>query len=114
QYTMNPPAVGGVPTAAQLSGATAGAIKTLLCPSRRTTVVGPKTDYATAAQCGMAILTPGTTTARWCNSILGSSATILSKQQLNPAPSTQGTFGGTTMGAVTAADGTANTILLSH
>src|SRR5207253_3872235 len=32
------------------SGSNAGPVKILLCPSRRTTVVGPKTDFAMARQ----------------------------------------------------------------
>jgi len=93
-------------------------IKVLLCPSRRSTVVGAKTDYASACQMGMYMvglpLNAATFTipAGWKNSILGST---LTKQFGNVAGfGVQGNFGGTTMGAVTSADGTANTILLSH
>ncbi len=104
----------GTPAAAVQQGAP---VKTFLCPSRRTTVVGAKTDYAAAMQCGMWM--PGlpinaatfTIPAGWKNSILGSALTRKAAAAVTPA---QSNFGGTTMGAVTSADGTANTIMLSH
>jgi hypothetical protein len=97
---------------------TAQPVKTFLCPSRRTTVVGAKTDYAAAMQC---IWMPGlpfgaatfTTPDGWKNSILGSSLTTF-RVAIGTIPAQGTSFGGTTMGAVTSADGTANTILLSH
>jgi prepilin-type N-terminal cleavage/methylation domain-containing protein/prepilin-type processing-associated H-X9-DG protein len=91
-------------------GSAAGAIKTLLCPSRRTTVVGPKNDYAAARQDGMYILQPPACGAVFTNSILGSSATV---KNYTPG-ATQGAFAGVSLGAVTAADGTSNVFLLSH
>jgi prepilin-type N-terminal cleavage/methylation domain-containing protein len=92
------------------TGSAAGAIKTLLCPSRRTTVVGPKTDYAVAQQCSMYLLGMGN---KWSNSILGSSLTVL-QVATGSLPKQGKSFGGTTLGAVTSADGTSNTILFSH
>src|SRR5205085_3829835 len=90
-----------------------GAVKTFLCPSRRSTVVGPKTDYAAATQCGMFTGTFGSTGAGHHNSILGSALTTL-RTATGGIPAQGTSYGGTTMGAVTSADGTANTILLSH
>lgn len=112
-----PPAVFGAGTAAQVQRGQP--VKTFLCPSRRTTVVGPKTDYAAAMQCGM--WAPGlpinavrfTIAPGWKNSILGSTLTTY-RAVVVGGTTVQGNFGGTTMGAVTSADGTANTILLSH
>lgn len=83
---------------------TASPIKGLLCPSRRTTTVGPKTDYATAMNNNLihganAGVTGGN---RQCNTILGAfvSAAIGNT--------------GTSLGAVTNADGSSNVLLLSH
>ena len=114
QYVFKP--ANATPTANQLSAGpgVANSIKGLLCPSRRSTVVGPKTDYAAASQCGLWVPTPGqTAVGTWYNSILGSAATVLT-QPASPTVGTQPDWAGTTIGAVTSADGSANTFLLSH
>ncbi len=100
-------------TAVPANGSTAQPVKTFLCPSRRTTVVGAKTDYATAMQNGMFLPAIGTTAAGHHNSILGSALTTL-RAATRGIPAQGTSFGGTTMGAVTSADGTANTVVLSH
>jgi prepilin-type N-terminal cleavage/methylation domain-containing protein len=95
--------------ATNINGSTAMPVKGFLCPSRRTTTVGAKTDYAAAMQCGMY----NTISNTWNNSILGSALTTLTVA--TSGIKAQGTsYGGTTLGAVTSADGTSNTILLSH
>ncbi len=89
------------------TGSTARPIKTLLCPSRRTTVVGPKDDYAAASQWSMLITDPTTKKTVWANSILGSAAMC--------APDAdQDEFTGTTLDEVSKADGTSNAIMLAH
>ena len=65
-------------------------------------------------QCGMYILNPLTATYSWGNSILGSTLTTCRAPAACVLTAQSATFGGTTLGAVTAADGTSNTILLSH
>jgi prepilin-type N-terminal cleavage/methylation domain-containing protein len=72
--------------------ATGTPIKTFLCPSRRSTSVGGKTDYAFACQAGLDWEVPG-------------NRSILAGDQ---------GFRGTSMAAVTNNAGTSNTLLLSH
>jgi prepilin-type N-terminal cleavage/methylation domain-containing protein len=92
---------------ANFTGVNAPAIKTLLCPSRRSSSVGAKDDYAAASQWSMFITNPVTGGQSWSNSILGAASTCLTG-------SGQSIYTGTTLGAVTASDGSSNTILLSH
>jgi prepilin-type N-terminal cleavage/methylation domain-containing protein/prepilin-type processing-associated H-X9-DG protein len=86
-------------------------IKVLLCPSRRSTSVGPKDDYATAIQATLYInMTPPNASnlpPAWqqCNSILGAPTTPGSPNIVPP-------YAGTTLGALS--DGSSNTILLAH
>lgn len=83
----------------------ASPIKGLLCPSRRTTTVGPKVDYATARNLNLAMnATVGVNPARQCSSILSYNANTPAALR----------YTGTNIGAVTNADGTSNTLLLSH
>jgi prepilin-type N-terminal cleavage/methylation domain-containing protein/prepilin-type processing-associated H-X9-DG protein len=82
-------------------------VKTYLCPSRRTTAVGPRVDYAAAMQGG--IFNAWGSAGKF--SILGSSLTVGSNTSSGIA---QLPFGGTSPLTVTGADGATNTILLSH
>ena len=89
------------------TGSGATPIVTLLCPSRRETSVGPRTDYAAATQRSMKVTRPDTNKVVWANSILGAASMCATNDG-------QELFTGTTMKKVTEADGTANTILLAH
>jgi prepilin-type N-terminal cleavage/methylation domain-containing protein len=85
-----------VPSPGQYIAGNAAAVKTYLCPSRRTSVVGPKVDYAGAYNGGIeeADITNFIGSANRWKTILNSS--------------------GTTMANVTNGSGTSNTILLAH
>ncbi len=100
------------PASPILDGSSSQPVKAFLCPSRRSAAVGAKTDYAAAMQCGVFLPAVGAVGAGHHNTVLGSSLTTL--RAVTRGIPVQAEFGGTTMGALTSADGTANTILLSH
>lgn len=88
---------------AQGAPLTASPIKGFLCPSRRTTTVGPKVDYATARNLNLVMnATVGVNPQRQCS-------TVLSFYQTAAIGNS-----GTNIGSITNADGTSNTFLLSH
>jgi prepilin-type N-terminal cleavage/methylation domain-containing protein len=85
-----------VPSAGTYNAGNASAVKTYICPSRRTTQVGPKVDYAGAYNGGIeeADITNYIGSATGWKTILNTS--------------------GLTMSTVTNGSGTSNTILLAH
>jgi prepilin-type N-terminal cleavage/methylation domain-containing protein/prepilin-type processing-associated H-X9-DG protein len=91
----------------QVNWANAVPISLYRCPSRRSVSAGAKIDYAAGGHPDWALSWPdqafGVPYSCWY-SILGGSNT-------RRGPNT---FGGTTLGAVTNADGTSNTLLLAH
>jgi prepilin-type N-terminal cleavage/methylation domain-containing protein/prepilin-type processing-associated H-X9-DG protein len=76
-------------------------VKTFLCPSRRTTAVGPKDDYAASTEDSLA-KPPLSATGQSYRSILGGQLTGVSS------------FAGVGLAAVTSGAGTSNTLLLAH
>jgi prepilin-type N-terminal cleavage/methylation domain-containing protein len=76
-------------------------IKIFLCPSRRSTSVGGKTDYAFACQTGLDWQVPG-------------DRSILAGDNFPTPWGTVISYSGTTLAVVTNAAGTSNTLLLSH
>jgi len=84
----------------------AKAVKLFLCPTRRTPDVGPRADYATGHHPGL-FLNNG-----W-QSILGGHYFAAGAGVTYPATGVGG-YTGTTLGTVTNADGSSNTLLLTH
>jgi prepilin-type N-terminal cleavage/methylation domain-containing protein/prepilin-type processing-associated H-X9-DG protein len=92
-------------------------IKTLLCPSRRGTSVGPKDDYATAIQVSVYINvtpppnSPGTDVWQQYNSVMGAPS-YPQMPNAGPPPELKPNYSGTNMSSLS--DGSSNTMILSH
>ena len=90
--------------------AAAQPIKILLCPSRRTVAVGAKVDYCSGNQdCWNYLGTPSSGVGNGINFKSSTYVTILGGKF-----SGNTSYPGTSLNAVTNADGTASTLLLSH